>query len=259
MAEDNTDKKGLFLKIVLVIVVAILPVAGFVLGMEYEKRQSPNDQAVILPDQLDETSIGNEVDDETGDTITYTGDIVSAELPAGWNIVEYFDGDGSETLVQGVDYSGLTGLEILKEDEVVFAVRGVSGIGGISACSDLVVFTDTAVGYVDNITDEAALAGITTTTLSILDDDLVEIDFLGTRLRRVSRTYYWDMDTTSDSFDTNCGLDGSAFPFTGVSFYSDLGKVTENEIATYWYELSDTAPMSDLEVLDAILASFVVL
>jgi hypothetical protein len=55
------------------------------------------------------------VDDTTivkTQTQTFIGEAVTATLPKGWSIQEYFNGEGSDMLTEGVTYTGLTGLKI---------------------------------------------------------------------------------------------------------------------------------------------------
>lgn len=259
MSEEKFSKKGFGLKIAVVVFVLLFTAGGFVLGMEYQKRQSAEDKQQMadnVDDILNNEDLNNNDQDVDLPVVTtYEGQVISADLPDGWTIVEYFDGEGSDTLVEESVYSGLTGLEILKDDNVMFSLKGVSGIGGIFACSELSVFSDTAQTYIDEIVDEAGEAGIITSVEDLSNEVISEFELLGTKMRRYERRYYWDMNMATTAFDTNCGLNGSAFPLNGLNFYSDLGSVTETEIDTYWYSVAETASADELEFVDGILES----
>ncbi len=261
MKEETANaKKSPVIKIILMILASGILLCGigggaFVLGSKYKDyfdKNKKEDVENTEEENLEEEEVENEEDVET---TTYTGDTFQAELPQDWTMIEYYDGDGSESMVSGVDYSGLTGFEVRKNNIMVFKVSAVSGIGGVQGCSDIHKFADTSMTYVNEIINLSAEVGTTTNIVDYTSVDYSAITYLDRVLCRVNKTFFWDMNTATASFDTNCGLDGSAFPMGDVEFVMDEGTPMESSSGLYWYDVSDTASAGDLTTLETILES----
>jgi len=268
----------------LVIIFAIISIVGLIsggiyFGIQYQKNADPVvEEEDNVEDDADETEqedvadMDNESEEEgesegqeneeapvNAQNSVYSGTAIDAETPTGWSIVEYFDGAGSDMLVGGVVYDGLTGIEVKHGTVVIFSLKAVNGIGGISACSEVVEFSDTSPTYISDTISEAATAGITTTVIDHTTTTYSEFLIFSNRMRRISHDLYWDMDMTNHSFETNCGLDGTAFPAYGLEFVTDPGTAIELTNTTYWYEMNAAATSAELNTLETILGTITVL
>ena len=74
--------------------------------------------------QNEDSTTGEEkiavVDEEELTLETYEGTVLSAILPSKWSIKEYTNGDGTDMLVDGVTYTGLTGLKVFNGNNELY-------------------------------------------------------------------------------------------------------------------------------------------
>ena len=200
-----------------------------------------------------ETPDAEETEDDEDEIAldTFEGDVVTAELPDGWTIVEYMDGAGSDMLVDVTSYTGLTGLSILKPGDIeIFHMNAVDGIGGTGGCDEYFQFSDNSVSYYNNIVNESNAVGMTTTVVPVTDGSYTEFTLFGTDFRRVDDTLYWDTIAGNNYFEAGCGISFGFVMLDDMSF--DGSGYTSN---TYQLEIPGTPTEAELIQLDAILES----
>jgi hypothetical protein len=163
--------------------------------------------------------------------------------------VEYLDGEGSEMLYPGTAYSGLTGVEILHDNDVVMKIEGVSGIGFVG-CRELPRFEDSSTEYeqmqqeLNNETGEEDIK-----YLDYTDVAYSEFQWFNKKYRRVGEALYYDTVEDDEYFQPQCE----------VSFFriEDLGFEMDKEYTgdTYMYTISPETTQTQLSTLDQILIS----
>lgn len=203
-----------------------------------------------LPWESSNTTTENS--DTPATTYVVTGQTVRATLPIGWTMKEYYNGEGSEYLVAGTAYTGLTGLKIMNTDStVVFSLQAISGIG-FEGCSEYYQFKDDNPTYKAEMQSIANEIGDTMTVVDFSDTSYTELNVLGTQIRRIEKNLYYD-ETTGDSyFEASCFnpllmLDGLYFS------YEDGSKGNG-----YFYEYDNNATNQELLQIDSILKSMVI-
>lgn len=189
------------------------------------------------------------------DTIeTVTGDAITAEVPGGWDIIEYMDGDGTDMVVGGgTTYTGLTGVEIVNaDDEVVFRMKAVDGIGFVG-CGDYAIFEDDNDSYYQEQVNANNEVGTTMTEHDYTNATYSEFEWLGTTIRRIGSTYYYDTVEGNNYFEPPCVP--SLITLEGLYFVSSGGYTGE----AYSYGLTNLAVSSEYETVDQILESMEVI
>jgi hypothetical protein len=208
-----------------------------------------------------------EIDEaEEKEEIEYLGTYIDTTLPEDWEVVEYMDGEGSDMLVSGSTYSGLTGLGIFDEEEnEVFKLYAVDGIGGIEVCSEVAKFPDTPQSYIEKINDLTidynANTDADTAMPVVVDINIGEytsfnfIDYVG---RRVDDTYYWNglENANPSEFHPLCGMSGSFLVFKTLSFELDNDGFKSLGYS-YGYELVKDLSEEKLLILDSVMNSIV--
>lgn len=263
-SKSSGGKSKLFNIIVLVLVALICAALGAAAMWYYSDTQSSDTSSTDANDEDTDTEESGESpdaeeveDDEDAVVVswsTFTGDYVTGEHPDDWTITEYFDGDGSDMLVDGSTYTGLTGLTIQSPSRTVFKLQAVYGIGGISACSDYFEFPDSEAAYYTDIVDQSAVHGITPTVTSYTAGDYTEFELFEKNVRRVDHNLYWDRDATDSYFNAECGISAQIFIFDSPTYTADAE--TKGD---YQFTVDDTATDEELETLDALLNSLVAL
>jgi hypothetical protein len=203
-------------------------------------------------DSGEEDGMGGSSDtDGTDETTTtsFTGTYVTAELPEGWTIVEYTDGEGSDMLVEQ-PYTGLTGLKVFTPDSVeAFSLRAVDGIGGIDACGEYYQFPDDNPSYLSDMQDLATDVGMDLTITPFGAGDYTEFELFGIPVRRVGYDLYKDRYPGNEFFEAACGINEfmqiDQLTFTGGSYESH----------TYGESIGGLLNNGELLTLDGILAS----
>lgn len=266
----NTEKKVRSPKRVskwLVVVVVILSVlfftvAGYIVytnilnpapvttedDTDSTEDDSTDDEVCTVDEDCDDTTEEEKDDDtEESSTIEFEGDVISATLPDGWSIVEYFDGDGTESLPEGMNFVGLTALDILNPgDEQVFTLQAVSGIGFVG-CPEYPVFEDNGENYMFEQESASIDMGETLNTIDYTDSEYIEFEFLNTTFRRIGKKYFYDTQEGNNYFEPPC-VDG-LLTLEGLYFEDDDGYKYE----AYFYGATEIATESDLLVVDTIL------
>jgi len=254
-------KKSWLVIVVIVLIIMFISVAGYIIYKKFivkpidttnqeeinneEETEEPLDTEVCEPGEE-----GCEEDVEEEVYTTFNGEVVTATLPEGWNIIEYFDGAGTESLPDmGLAYSGLTALDIINpENKQVFTLQAVSGIGFVG-CPNYAIFDDDSPSYraeQENASDEM---GDTMNTVDYTETDYIEFEFLGVTFRRIGEKYFYDMREGNNYFEPPC-VDG-LLTLEGLYFTDEDGYKYE----AYFYGPTEDATENDLLVVDEILES----
>ncbi len=180
---------------------------------------------------------------------TYEGEYLSAIIPTGWEIVEYFDGDGTEMITSGTIYTGLTGVQILNEGREIIKLEGVSGIG-LVGCRELPRFEDSSSEYEQvqqDLNNEIMEEEIE--YLDYTDVPYSEYQWLEKRFRRIGAALYYDTVEGDEFFEPQCEV--SFFRLQELGFEDEGGYIGD----TYMYTISQMATEDELRTLDQILTS----
>lgn len=252
---DSAGKKGkmswLYIAVIAMAVVALVLV-GFIAYTEIFKESTPDSSSDegSEGEGMEEVPLeGVGVEEETMGT--FEGDAVTAELPEGWSIVEYFGGDGTDMLTDGVVYTGLTGLEIMTPGEgAAFTLKAVYGIGGVDACKEYYQFADNSTDFYDMIVETSAENGVVPTIVDYTETEYTEFTFLGMSMRRIGQEIFNDNAEDDEYFQAGCGMTHNLWTPEGLSFAAD-----GEEYGTYQWDINDEADEAILLELDAILGS----
>lgn len=184
--------------------------------------------------------------------VTFEGEYLSLIHPEGWTVEEYLDGVGSDMLVEGVTYTGLTGLKIFTDDDLeILNMYAVSGIGFVG-CPELPIFDDSSDTYLTEQQDMNDEVGVEMITLDYTDTEYVDFEWLGKGFRRVNTTLYFDTELGNDTFEPQC--EAGLITVPGLGFEDSDGY----EGVAYFYGISEEATDEELETLDQVLTSMVV-
>ncbi len=264
-------KNSWLLVLIIFLTVLFLSIAGYIVYKEFIQLKNSSDQNIVNDTdekKTDETEIETieddsgvceigdedcleEEDDEIGSSyVTFEGEVITAQLPSGWSIIEYFDGDGTESLPgEAGDYEGLTAIDIISDDNrQVFTLQAVSGIG-FAGCPQYALFEDDNDVYKleqETMNDEM---GEEMEVLDYTDTEYVEFEFLGVTFRRVGNKYYYDTDEGNNYFEPPCIE--SLLTLEGLYFTDEDGHIYE----AYFYGPTEYSIEDDLPIIDDILES----
>lgn len=264
---QKPKKKTWLIVLVIVLAVLFLSVSGYIVYQEFIKDDEVVDDGVEIsqdeeelsdPDLIEEDvevcEIGEEeCEEEIGvheEFTRFEGEVLSAELPEGWSMIEYFDGAGTDALpVEMGDYFGLTAVDIVNPESLqVFTIQAVSGIGFVG-CPNYVLFEDDNPAYQNEqktISDEM---GEPLNITNYTDEEYSEFEFLGVTFRRVGEEYYYDTQEGNNYFEPPC-VEG-LLTLEGLYFTDEDGMKYE----AYFYGGTEDATLEDLKVVDEILES----
>lgn len=205
-----------------------------------------------------EEDINNEVEEEAL-TKQFNGDYVQATIPTDWKIVEHKGSEGMYDFFDSgsITFTGLTGLDIIDEnDNVVFQLQGVEGIGGAGGCAEVAKFDDTEASYIQMVEEERVMVGLEPTViLDLTSVEYVQISTLDKSMRRVGPELYMATEGSASVFNTACGISAKFLTTGEVSFTINDGE-NEYEISTYSYGILEGITSSaTLEKLDTVLNS----
>jgi hypothetical protein len=182
-------------------------------------------------------------------TTTFEGDTVTATLPEGWTMQEYYNGQGSEYLSDGPDYVGLTGIKIFNEDDTsMFYLAGVNGIG-FAGCSEYYAFADDNPAYRAQAQASADEMGDPMNINDFSNMPYFEYDVLGRTIRRIATKIYLDDEEGNNYFEAPC--------FNVVVTFEGLSYTDETNIPyeAYFYGFNTTITGEELLKVDDILKS----
>jgi hypothetical protein len=237
--------------------------AGAYAGYYFANSDFCKDDDKKYSSEQDEFGI-DEIEEKT--TMEYLGAFIDAEIPGDWRIEEYMDGEGSDMLVSGATFSGLTGLGIFdEEDNQVFKLYAVAGIGGIELCSSVAQFPDTPQSYIDRINDLTIDYNASTESgtempvvVQINEGEYTSFNFFDYVGRRVGSTYYWNdsANVNPSEFHPLCGLSGSFLVFKTLSFEMESDGVASSGYS-YGFEVMEGLSDEKLLMLDSVMDSVV--
>ncbi|MFA7628353.1 MAG: hypothetical protein WCY37_03020 [Candidatus Dojkabacteria bacterium] len=271
----EVKKKFPVLVVVIIMGIALLA-AGVYAGYSFSKlnQEAENaDNQEILEEEIEEEAEEKEEEKteekvEKSQTTEYSGDYISAEIPQGWEIIEYEDGYGSDALMEMTDYYGLTGISISTDSgDEILKVYAVMGIGGRDLCSTVAQFSDTPQTYIGEINQRTTDFNVGTTpqepmpvVVQIADEDYTAFNFVDFRVRRVETDLYWnDLDNdNANEFHPLCGLDAGVLAFESLTFDYDSGFGVE-EGNSYSVEIVGQPSEADLLLLDSVMDSIEVI
>lgn len=205
-------------------------------------------------DENDDEDV-DEDEDEDEDEIQYSnynGEYLFAKIPESWSILEYEEGAGSDSLVSGLDYEGLTAIKIFDEDSnLIFWIKGVNGIGGTGGCEEYYKFEDFSEAHLDQIKDENdVIFGYDPTIVDLSSADYSEFDLFNVRTRRIDNILYFDLVDSNNFFESSCGF-SMLFIQTDEELYGSDGI----NGGSYFFEFGQDLSDEDLEILDNVLDS----
>ena len=216
-----------------------------------EKMEKRMDKSADEADVKKETPKKQTSKKPNSSTKKYDGKYISAILPDTWTIKEYFNGNGSSMLVEGVTYQGLTGVEVLNASHVVvFKMEAVNGVGGVDACSEYYKFSDDNPQYYQQVLTDAQAVGLSVSIVDLSTQPYSEFTFLGKTFRRIGSKLYWDTQPGNDTFEAACGMSAHIIQFPSLSFTAD--GVTDHG---YQISIKNSPSDADLAILDKVLAT----
>jgi hypothetical protein len=216
--------------------------------------QDDNQEVDITDDDTDVCEVGEEgCEEETteeNELASFEGEVLSAQLPLGWNIVEYFNGDGTDSLPEEMgEYSGLTAIDIINPVGLqVFTIQAVSGIGFLG-CPNYALFEDDNPAYNSEQQTVSDEIGETFNVIDYTDEEYSEFEFLGVTFRRIGKKYFYDTQEGNNYFEPPC-VEG-LLTLEGLYFTDDDGYKYE----AYFYGPTEDSTEADLVVVDQILSS----
>lgn len=260
---EKSSNAGKKILTILAIIFALLIFAAGVAGASwfvFQKMESDNaEQGEEEQEDGDDQGEDEDEDEDEGESQvemeSFTGEYITGEHPEGWTIIEYVDGAYADMLVDFTGYVGVTGLEIKKpNNQTVFDLKAVHGIGGMGGCDDYYEFSDSSQSYYNDMLAESQAVGINMTTVDLTNSTYSEFTFFGTPVRRIGMDMYYDTDTTNNSFDAACGINEQFWWLDGLQYQAD-------GMSTSGYEVELTGNLTDaeFEMLEDILGSLVVL
>ncbi|MFA5622665.1 MAG: hypothetical protein WC981_00280 [Candidatus Dojkabacteria bacterium] len=248
-----TKKKGVSQK-VLLIIIAILLFLLLILALFFMYKNGTfdtlfNKKTVLLQeDEGEDITDQNKEENNKPKETPYEGETVKALLPDGWSIEEYYDGEGTDSLVEDAVYEGFTGLKIKKGTEEIFSVRAVSGIGFIG-CPMYAKFSDYNPSHLELNQSMADEIGEPMNITDYTSTQYSEFKWLDRDFRRIGLTYFYDEEPNNDYFEAPCV--SGVLTIDGLNFTDTDGFTGE----AYFYGASMNASEEDLLVVDKILDS----
>jgi hypothetical protein len=243
---SKKDKSGDIGVIILNILLALVTI--FLLAyIAYKNGYINLDNILNVAEEGKEEEESEEMED-TSEVEEYNGEVLSATLPTGWSIVEYFDGEGSNMMTEGIEYSGLTGMKIMKGTKEIMRLEAVWGIGFVG-CPEIPRFKDSSTEYEKEQEDIMKEIGDEISFLNYTNTPYSDFEWLGKSFRRVSVFLYYDTIAGDEYFQPQCERD--FFSLEGFEFEDEDGY----KGSAYMYTISDEATAEELELLDKILAS----
>ncbi len=221
------------------------------------EQESKDKENIVQEDTDKEEGVVEKIEEKENEkevvsksqTKNFTGKYIKAELPTGWEIVEYGNGEGTEFLMDGTNYTGLTGLKIHYNQKNILTMSAVDGFGS-NECSKLPHFKDSSEKYENDMREMSEETGHTFELLDYTNGGYEEYKWFDRDIRRVGDTFHYDTKNNNAYFEPQC-----IFPvvaFETPLFSSDSGSPTMN---SYQYELEKTVTKTVLEQLDTILKS----
>ncbi len=240
--------KGL-MTVIFLLLLAVIAMGIYILVKEgyfsEEKDTGTNEENEIVETQEEEKEIPTEIKPQLE---KFEGKYISAEIPEGWAIEEFAEGKGSDSLVDGVEYTGLTAFQVSIDGSEVFLLKAIDGFG-TNGCYELPHFKDSSKEYED---DNKALMVEMGETMKVLDysnTTYSEFAMFDRTIRRVKTVLYFDEIEQNEYYEPQCESNLLYFKTTLFSHKNP------SEGSTYTYKISSTATEAELNQLDEILKS----
>ncbi|MCK9368868.1 hypothetical protein M0R04_02720 [Candidatus Dojkabacteria bacterium] len=185
---------------------------------------------------------------ETPTETTSTGKYVTTQVPTGWSVKEYYNGQGTDSLPSGTTYTGLTGLIIRHDGNKIFTMKAVSGIGFVG-CPAFAVFEDNSATYQQEMVDDNVEVGMNMVTTNYIGTTYSEFEWLNTTFRRIGKIYFYDTKEGNNFFEPPCQ--------SGIITLSTLKFKDGNNYTghSYFFGATTNATEAELVVVDGILGS----
>lgn len=176
--------------------------------------------------------------------VKFQGEYLTTEIPQGWSIKEFKNGEESDMVTEGVQYSGLTKFEISHESKDIFKLEILDGVGSVG-CSQIVLFKDSPEDFEEKQNQQNEEIGIQANVLDYTDTKYSEISLFGTELRRVETKVFYDTNSNTETFEAQCESNWLVL--------KGLEDVSPVSLFNVW--ISQEASEEELTVLDSILES----
>lgn len=176
--------------------------------------------------------------------VKFQGEYLTTEIPQGWSIKEFKNGEESDMVTEGVQYSGLTKFEISHESKDIFRLEILDGVGSVG-CSQIVLFKDSPEDFEEKQNQQNEEIGIQANVLDYTDTKYSEISLFGTKVRRVRTKVFYDTDSSTNTFEAQCESNWLVL--------KGLERVSPVPLFNVW--ISQDASEEELTVLDSILRS----
>jgi hypothetical protein len=262
VVESSKKKKWLPILVILLSIL-FLTVTGYIVYKEFFEKEDVVDNTPEVNETTDEPNIEDpdvcevgeedcedEEEEEVVQSNSFEGEVITATLPSDWSIIEYFDGDGTESLPGEMgNYYGLTAIDIINPDNLqVFTIQAVSGIGFVG-CPNYALFEDDNPAYQSEQESISNEMGETLNVTDYTDKQYTEFEFLGVTFRRIGDQYFYDTQEGNNYFEPPC-VEG-LLTLEGLYFTDEDGYKYE----AYFYGATEDATESDLVIVDQILES----
>lgn len=229
-------------------VIALLVLISLALFLTL-KQKSSNEVGVNPPPSNIETSNpqANQV------SKAFQGEHLTATIGSNWTIKELTADSEMDELRTNNKYAGLIGLEILFQNQPIFEMHGVDGVGGINFCNTIYKFADTPQSYIDEynmFADEQNFERPEVIDLS--NETYSEFKVFGTSVRRIKDTLYW-ISIDDNQSTPYCGIANEIIKFTSGPSFSAINSTQAN--SNYRVSLKDTLGEGPLKELESILKS----
>jgi hypothetical protein len=269
--EQSKSNKTLLIVLVIFLSILFLSIVGYIAYTQFirptdstdqdtpntveKNEEQSNEETTTQQDNKNVCEIGDEDCIEENEEpeqsyTTFEGEVITAQLPLGWNIIEYFDGDGTDSLPgEPSDYNGLTAIDIISDDNrQVFTLQAVSGIGFVG-CPQYAKFEDNNESYEFQQESMNEEMGEEMEIFDYTDTEYVEFEFLDVTFRRIGNKYYYDTQEGNNYFEPPC-VEG-LLTLEGLYFTDESGYIYE----AYFYGPTEYTIDDDLPIIDDILES----
>ena len=176
--------------------------------------------------------------------VKFQGEYLTTEIPQGWSIKEFKNGEESDMVTEGVQYSGLTKFEISHESKDLFRLEILDGVGSVG-CPQIVLFKDSPENFEENQNEQNELIGIKANVLNYTDTQYSEISLFSTKIRRVGTKFFYDTNSNTETFEAQCESNWLVL--------KGLEDVSPVSLFNVW--ISQEASEEELTALDSILGS----
>lgn len=247
---EEKKKKTVLFYINIVLLLIVLGLGAYILYKEGYWAKTKEQEKIETEDALKKDKEIEEVEKEP-ETKDFAGTYIKAKLPEDWDIEEYSDGEGTDTVTEGSKVVGLTGLEIKKGGTVILKLKALEGYGS-NDCSQIAHFKDFSQEYEEDKKEMAEETGHTVTFLDFTKTPYTEINLFGIKTRRVEKAFFYDTIEGDSYFQPQCLT--SVLIFDNLKFIVGEGAYQTSN-GDYSYSFSGNVTIEELNLLDDILKS----